>query len=93
MFGIFLFWLEYIIAGIVLYTILRGTYKVKKVNKIDHEYEKTNERYKRPLWQILLFIVLFFIPVINLSLIAYMVASSYEEDSKLYYKSFITKKY
>ena len=91
MFGIFLFWLQYIIAGIALHIILRGTYKVEKV---EYSTYRTNERYKRPLWQILIFISVFFVPVLNLIvLLPYIGISSNDCKNELYYKSFITKEY
>ena len=95
MFGIFLFWLQYIIAAIALHIILRGTYKVEKIgDRYNTIYEKTDKRYKRPLWQILLFISVFFVPILNLIiLLPYIGISSKELDHELYYKSFITKEY
>ena len=96
MFGIFLFWFHYIIAAIALYTIIRGTYKIKKSEDGYYKtsYEKTNERYKRPLWQILTFILVFLVPVLNLLvLLPYIGISSNECKNELYYKSFITKEY
>ena len=98
MFGLFLFWVQYIIAGLLLYTLLRCSYKyveVKDKNNWRTRLEKSNERAKFPLWLILLFIIAFFIPVINLiAIVPYMVIKTGSEvDNRIYYKSFLTKEY
>ena len=101
MFGIFLFWIHYIAAVALLYTILRCSYKYTVVKKEyrNYEYKKSTERVKFPLWMILLFIVILFIPVVNLIIyIAYMIKSTSEplyevNNNRVYYKSFLTKEY
>ena len=101
MFGVFLFWIHYIVAIIILYTILRCSYKYVAVKKEyrNYEYKKSNERVKFPLWIILLFIAILFIPVVNLIIyIAYMIKSTnaplYDiNNNRVYYKSFLTKEY
>lgn len=92
MFGIFLFWLCYIVSAICLYTILRGCYKMERTS--NYKYVKTKERYKRPLWQILLFVTIFFIPIGNIAFfIVYLCISSDAKKNELYYESFMTKEY
>jgi hypothetical protein len=98
MFGLFLFWIHYIIAGLLLYTLLRCSYKYVEVKDKDSwrtRFEKSNEKAKFPLWLILLFIIAFFIPVINLiTIVSYMaIMAGSEIDNRIYYKSFLTKEY
>ena len=97
MIGIILFWLHYILAGVLLYTILRCSYKYVKTENRNWrtEYIKSEEKAKFPLWLILIFICIFFIPVVNLlTFISFMVIKSGTEvNQRLYYKSFLTKEY
>lgn len=99
MIGIFLFWIHYIIAGVLLYTLLRCSYKyveIKDNNNWRIKFEKSDEKVKFPLWLILLFIIIFSIPCLNLFvIISYMVMKTNEslDDKRIYYKSFLTKEY
>lgn len=101
MFGIVLFWVHYIIAVVLLYTILRCSYKYTIVKKEyrNNEYQKSNERVKFPLWIIILFIIVLFIPVFNLIVyVSYMIKATSKpmydvNKNRVYYKSFLTKEY
>ena len=59
--GVVIFWLHYIIAGILLYHILRCIYVKQRTSKNPYNaiYERTSEdkRLKHPLWLVLLFIL------------------------------------
>lgn len=98
MFGIFLFWLQYVIAAILLYTILRCSYKYKYVEKAGSWNKiqvKSDEKVKFPLWLIILFIMVLFIPIFNLMIfIPFMIIKTGSDvDERIYYKSFLTKEY
>jgi uncharacterized membrane protein len=102
MFGVIIFWLHYIIAGILLYHILRCIYVKQKTSKSIYNatYERTSEdkRLKHPLWLVLLFILAFCIPIINiLSFGIYltfrMVNESGSTYNPYYCKSIFTKEY
>ena len=104
MFGIILFWLHYIIAAVLLYHSLRciyvktfdsttkyGGYKLYKITEND-------ERLKLPLWVIISFFIVFFIPILNLLVFfAYLcgrlINENGSEHNKYYCKSIFTKKY
>ena len=96
MFGIVLFWTHYIVAVVLLYTILRCSYKYTIIKK---EYQKSNERVKFPLWIIILFIIVLFIPILNLIVyVSYMIKATSKpmydvNKNRVYYKSFLTKEY
>ena len=94
MIGIILFWLHYIVAVILLYTILKGSYVLKE-GKRYNERIKTDERQKYPLWLILVFIFAVFIPILNLGFyIAFISVTSHPIDGDgTYYKNFLTKEY
>ena len=94
MIGVILFWLHYIVAVILLYTILKGSYVLKE-GKRYNECIKTDERQKYPLWLILVFIIAVFIPVLNLGFyIAFISVTSHPIDGDgIYYKNFLTKEY
>ena len=94
MIGIILFWLHYIVAVILLYTILKGSYVLKE-GKRYNERIKTDERQKYPLWLILVFIFAVFIPILNLGFyIAFIAVTSHPIDGDgIYYKNFLTKEY
>ena len=94
MIGIILFWLHYIVAVILLYTILKGSYVLKE-GKRYNERIKTDERQKYPLWLILVFIFAVFIPILNLGFyIAFIAVTSHPIDGDgTYYKNFLTKEY
>ena len=100
--GILIFWIHYIIAGILLYLILRCIY-IKNENKITYggnSYYKTNndKRLKHPLWSILLFLFSFIIPIFNIIVftiyLLYMTIDMDGNDNCRYYcKSFFNKEY
>ena len=94
MIGIILFWLHYIVAVILLYTILKGSYVLKE-GKRYNERIKTDERQKYPLWLILVFIFAVFIPILNLGFyIAFISVTSHPiTKDGIYYKNFLTKEY
>ena len=90
--GTILFWIMYIISGLAVYTVLRCTYIRKELKY--HKYEETDERLKHPLWLIILLIIGFLIPVINITIPIVMILAYYMDDYReYYYKSFLTKKY
>lgn len=103
--GILIFWLHYIIAGILLYLILRCMYiKESKPNTNNVSYYKkyikkdNDARLKHPLWAIILFLFAFVIPVLNLVvLITYLLYMTVDSDGsehcRYYCKSFFNKEY
>jgi len=93
--GVIIFWLSYIIAAILLYHILRCSYKLIKVgDRFDYTWEKTDKKDKLPLWQISLFILALFIPVLNLILYFLYIGYKCNADvDRIYINSFLTKKY
>ena len=103
MFGVILFWLHYLLALILLYHLLKCIYIKGKCEKNTWgytTYEKTPEdkRLKFPLWVIILLLIAFFVPILNLCVyIAYLVALLAHPDgtmcNKCYCKSFLTKEY
>ena len=102
MFGVILFWIQFIIAGILLYHILRCIYIKGKSTQDGYrkKYEKTenDKKLTYPLWVIIIFLVIFFIPVLNLlTFIGYLCSKLINElgDSynQYYCKSIFTKRY
>lgn len=104
MFGIFLFWIHYIIAGILLYLILRCIYIKGEDDKGKYsnykKYTKTDNdrRLKHPLWAILLFLFVFIIPMLNiLVFIGYLLCMTINIDGnelcRYYCKSIFNKEY
>ena len=94
--GIILFWILYFVSGLCLYTILRGMYIRKQIKKDRYpyyEFEETNERYKLPLWLIIILIIVFFVPGLNICLGFWIWFSLLPDDREYYYKTFLTKKY
>ena len=100
--GLFIFWLQYIISGIVLYHILKCIYVKQKTNKSLYSatYERTSEdkKLKHPLWLVLLFILAFCIPIVNiLSLGIYLgfrtINANGSTYNPYYCKSIFTKEY
>ena len=94
MIGVILFWIDYIIAAILLYTILRCSYNY--VLGPHNKYVLSETRKKHPLWFIILFGLVFLIPVINIIvLITYIggTASATCKGDRIYYKSFLFKEY
>lgn len=103
MFGIFLFWIHYIIAIILLYHILKCIYikgKEFDSNYYYKRYEKTDndKKFKLPLWIIMVFIIILFIPILNLlaysAFLGIILTNEHgSEYNKYYCKSLFTKKY
>lgn len=92
--GIFLFWFSYIIAGIFLYNILFNIY-TKTLNRNGYyssEYEITenDKKLKHPLWLVIVFCIVFLIPVVNIFVFAGYIGGK-TCDSKYYVKSIFTK--
>ena len=98
--GIFIFWLHYIIAFILLWHILHCIY-VKKGksdrwgNKV---YERTEDdkRMKHPLWLVLIFIMILCIPILNIVVfVPYLLfralGDNGDERNPHYIKSIFTK--
>ena len=103
MFGVILFWIHYIIAGIVLYHDLRCIYvksqcgTIKYGNKL-YKITENDERLKLPLWGIILLFIAFLIPVFNIIacsayLCGRLINENGSEYNKYYCKSIFTKKY
>jgi len=102
--GILIFWLHYIIAGILLYLILRCMY-IKGDNKgTNYNYKKIyiktdkDIRLKHPVWAIILFLFSFIVPVLNLIVfIVYLLQMTLDSDGseycRYYCKSFFNKEY
>jgi len=100
--GILIFWLQYVIAGILLYHILRCLYIKKDVDTRSYKtkYHKTenDERLKHPLWLLIIAFVILTIPVLNifafgLYLSHKLICEDGEECNPYYCKSSFTKKY
>lgn len=92
MIGIIFFWLDYITCGLALYSFIFCRYKLERVQgmySLKTEMEPTKERIKTPLWQVLLLILLYIIPVLNILILPIMVFH-YSENNYCY-KSFLTK--
>ena len=94
--GIIFFWVLYIVAGILLYTIIFHTYeKTESTTKYGYtKYIITDNdiRHKYPLWLILIRIIVFFVPLLNVFLFA-MFMALYSEEHNVYFNSFLNKKY
>lgn len=102
MFGIILFWIHYVIAAILLYHNLRCIYVKAECNNASnyktYKITENDERLKQPLWIIILFFIVLFIPGLNLFVyIAYLSARLINgfgsKYNKYYCKSIFTKKY
>jgi len=98
--GIFIFWLHYIIAFILLWHILRCIYvkKGKSDKWGNNVYEKTEDdkRMKHPLWLILVFIIALCMPILNivvfiLYLLFKVLCEEGDEKNPYYIKSVFTK--
>ena len=85
---VFLFLAHYVIAAILLYTILFCSHETEYVNR---EWGAKKERMKYPLWAVLIGIIIFFVPIVNIvAYIVYIGATSSNDD--IYFDSFLTKK-
>lgn len=104
MFGIILFWIQYIVAAILLYHSLWCIYVKVDTNKSEYNRYRTykitenDERLKSPLWMIILFFTVFFVPFLNLTTYAgylcyRLINDRGSEYNKYYCKSIFTKKY
>lgn len=98
--GVFIFWLHYVIAFILLWHILRCIY-VKK-GKADRWgntiYERTEDdkRMKHPLWLVLIFIMVLCTPFVNIAIfVPYLLFRALCENGDArnphYIKSIFTK--
>ena len=98
MLGMILFWIHYIIAMILLYHLLRCIYVKTKSCEYGYEISDLDERLKQPLFVIILLIIVFFIPVLNILVFSgcmcrYLINEGNQKYNKYYCKSFLTKKY
>ena len=100
--GIILFYLQYIIAAILFYHILRCIYVKGSVTKgyIYNNYEKTNsdKRLNHPFWIWLVFLLVLCIPILNLIVFILYLAFRLLNDAgskhnPYYCKSIFTKEY
>lgn len=98
--GVFIFWLHYIIAFILLWHILRCIYVKKgKADKWgDNIYERTEDdkRMKHPLWLVLVFIMVLCTPILNIIVfVPYLLFRALcergDERNPHYIKSIFTK--
>lgn len=97
--GVFIFWLHYAIAFILLWHILCCIYvKKDKIFKGYTYYKKSenDERFKHPLWLVLIFIMVLCIPILNIVVfapyLAFRALSEWGEERNPYYiKSIFTK--
>jgi ABC-type Fe3+ transport system permease subunit len=95
-FGIFLFYLHYIVAVILLYHILICVYEKSRLNRYEsYIISDQDKRHKLPLWGIILLIVTLFIPVVNLIAFGVYLGTVVNEfkDPPCYIKSVFTKKF
>ena len=101
--GILLFWIHYIVAVVLLYHDLFCIYVKTECNNActykTYKITENDERLKQPLWIIILFFIVLFIPGLNLFVyIAYLCAKLINDFgsskyNKYYCKSIFTKKY
>lgn len=96
--GILLYFASFIVAIILYYHILRCIYIKKKVSWEKYEITDEDERLKHPLWYIILFTIILFIPLINLFVfIAYLTKRLVYYDNAdrnpYYCKSIFTKEF
>lgn len=98
--GVFIFWLHYVIAFILLWHILRCIYvkKGKSDRWGNNVYERTvdDKRMKHPLWLVLVFIMVLCIPVANIIIFTvYLIFHAFcergDERNPHYIKSIFTK--
>ena len=98
--GVFIFWLHYIIAFILLWHILFCIYvkKGKSDRWGNNIYERTEDdkRMKHPLWLVLVFIMVLCIPILNIMVfIPYLLFRALcdrgDERNPHYIKSIFTK--
>ena len=101
---VFIFIILYIIAIILLYHALRCIYVKEKYTsnrwgERSYEISESDKRLKHPLWRILLFIIILFIPILNIIVYLIFILSKvlndhgYSQYSHYYLKSFLTKEY
>ena len=99
--GILIFWLHYIISGILLYLILKCIYiKGDCLGDYSKIYNKTNndKKLKYPLWTIILFLFVFIVPILNIIVfITYLLWMTTDvegnEFCRYYCKSIFNKEY
>lgn len=89
--GIFLFWLTYVIAGILLYNILFNIYVKTLYDKYyNYKITENDKKLKHPLWLVILFCIVFLIPLVNIFVFAGYIGGKTCDD-KYYVKSIFTK--
>lgn len=99
--GVFIFIILYIIAIILLYHALRCIYVKEKYTsnrwgERSNEISESDKRLKHPLWRILLFIIILFIPILNVIVYLIFILTKVLNDcgsSRYYLKSILTKEY
>ena len=98
--GVFIFWLHYVIAFILLWHILCCIYvkKGKSDRWGNNVYERTEDdkRMKHPLWLVLVFIMVLCIPILNIIVfISYLLfralCENGDDRNPHYIKSIFTK--
>lgn len=98
--GVFIFWLHYVIAFILLWHILCCIYvkKGKSDSWGNNKYERTEDdkRMKHPLWLVLVFIMVLCIPILNIIVfISYLLfralCENGDDRNPHYIKSIFTK--
>ena len=100
---VFIFIILYIIAIILLYHALRCIYVKEKYTsnrwgERSYEISESDKRLKHPLWRILLFIIILFIPILNVIVYLIFILTKVLNDcgsdrNRYYLKSFLTKEY
>lgn len=96
--GIIIYFVSFILAFILYIHILRCIYVKKKVDTYKYERTKDDKRLKHPLWLIILFTIMLFIPIGNLFVFIFYIfrrlANYYSEERNPYYvKSIFTKEF
>ena len=95
-FGIFLFYLHYIVAVILLYHILFCVYEKSRSSRYEsYTISDYDKKHKLPLWGITLLIGALFIPIVNLITFGVYLGAVVSEfdDPPCYIKSVFTKKF
>lgn len=96
--GIIIYFASFILAFILYIHILRYIYVKKKVGTYKYERTKDDKRLKHPLWAIILFTIMLFVPIGNLFVFIFYLfrrlAGYFSEERNPYYcKSIFTKEF
>lgn len=96
--GILLYFASFIVAIILYYHILRCIYIKEKVGWDKYEITEKDIRLTHPLWAIILFTIILFVPVLNLFVfVAYLARRLVYYDNAnrnpYYCKSIFTKEF